>query len=733
MLQISKNSNTQHPLHKRLLVSIGSIGAATVLLLPHLAAAQAGGDSMALEEIVVTAQKREENLQQTPVAVTAVSAETLANINADTFSDIARIAPSVQVGGLNANQLVIRGVGQQQPGLFSEQGAAIYVDGVYRPRFIMNSINFSSVARMEVLRGPQGTLYGKNAVGGAINIVTRAPGNDFGGDLQAQYGSRDHRKFDAAMNIPLVTDRLAAYLSYNYNKQDGYIDNLYTGGKLSDTNYYAVHAGLRLNVTDNLSLTLQSDYYRQEQSGVGYVLLDASRFPPVTFAARDAILRSYRTNDDYANQAGDPSQSLVNDKGASLTLDWSVGPGTLKSITAYRKYDDSVVSDADGTPLVARSNPSQLSQHFVSEEINFNGAALSDALKYTVGVFYYNEDGKNPSRALDNGDNTAVLVQTLTTRTQETTSSAVFGQATYTFFEKLGLTLGARYSKEKKDVTAITTNLLNNAVTANVAGNADWSSFTPKVTVQYQFTPDVMSYATVSRGFKAGGFNTSTNFFQPYDPEYLWNYELGLKSEWFGHRLRANLTAYQMNYDNIQLNQIAVVNPTTGQTAPIVRNAGDARIRGGEAELAVLVVDGLLLNAGFGVNDFEYTKLAPGVTVTTSNVLPNAPKYSYNAGAEYSFAVGTGRLAMNGHYSHRSKTYFDAGNNELTAQDSYGLLSARITYEGADERWSVFAYGNNLTDEYYRVAGFAAAGVYSVIPGAPREVGVGFNLSFGAN
>lgn len=693
-----------------------------LMSVPALSHAQETG-SVGLEEVIVTAQKREENLQRTPVTVTAVDAKAVADLGATSLYDIGRIAPNTEFGGSQQGSFIfIRGVGQTQQTVLSDPGAALYVDGVYRPILFGNSTNLSDLARMEVLRGPQGTLFGKNTIGGAVNIITELPTNDFGGSIDVMGGSRNRLKADGVLNVPIVQDALAARFSVQTNTQDGYMRNYATGDRLANTDYYTARGSLLWTASDAVELTLRADYTDQDQRGPGSKIQPPSSSP-------------YYTDDPWGEFGTSDSFSRAIDKGASLTLDWDIGPGTLKSISAYRKFASEFNEDADATPDPVQENLDVRADEFFSEELQYNAKSFNDRLDWTVGAFYIDDDVSQeghprvpPTVSLDNY------------MAQKAKSYAAFAQGTFNVTEPFSVTLGARYSHDDKDTTFTSIAApggLAPAGQVQIAGvdSKSWSAFTPKLALQYQFTPDAMVYVVASKGYKAGGFNgtpfTAADFL-PYDPEYVWNYEVGVKTEWLDRRLRANVTAFYMDYKDIQVNIEQV--PITIH----VENAGDAELKGFEGEFAFLPIEQLMLSASFGMNDFDYTRLESSALssgLALDKVLPFAPKYNATVGAEYTaFDGDAGKLTLRSDYSWRSKQYMDAVNNEQTAQGEYGLWSARITYSERDDRWSVYAYGLNLSNTVYHVFGnsaFASSVGYIVGQGAPREVGVGARISFG--
>lgn len=726
--------------HRALAIAILSAA-----LWPSLAAAQrslpeqgvspgdASGAGSWLEEIIVTAQRVRENVQQTPLAITAVSGGALEAQNVQSIKDISRTAPNIQFGGgYGGTALFIRGVGQQQAGLLSDPGAAIYVDGVYHPRVTGDSTNFSDVERLEVLRGPQGTLFGKNAIGGALSIISFAPDNDLAGGLSTRIGSRDRFDLGAWVNIPLVDDKAAMRLSFDRSKQDGYMTNVLTGKKLSDTNYYTARGSLLVQPTETLNVTLRADYTNQRDNGRGYKPL---------IAPNPAFL----TSGKYDSAGDGPSYNHATDFGLSGTVEWDMGPGTLKLIPAYRRWTQKFADDSDGAadPTSQQHVSSDAEDSFYSQEVQYVGKTLDDRLQFAVGAFYmrdHSREGVSPRIVISalpgappppGPGGAGPIVFFLDNNTNLVTNSyAVFGQATYSLTDKLHLTAGVRYSKDKKDVTYTQFDETVGATTINVNRKSDYSAVTPKFTIDYQFTPLVMVYATASRGFKAGGFNgqvSSPDGFTAFQPEYLWNYEAGIKSEWFDRKLRVNIDAYRMNYTNIQ---IAFLQADGANT---IANAGQARFNGLEAEVTALITPALMVSGSLGINDFKYTKLDPQISnLASSSLLPDSPKTTASASVNYTvheFDNGN-KIEIRADYSWRSKIYFDAVNTEIGSQKPYGLLSARGSFTWTDDRYSLFVYGNNLTNKYYHTLGLSNFGLTYIRPGPPREVGLGLTARF---
>ncbi|EIZ77383.1 TonB-dependent receptor [Novosphingobium sp. Rr 2-17] len=664
-------------------------------------------------EIIVRAQRRDERLQDTPVSVTAVTADGFAKLNGRDLADISRAAPNIQFagnqGGSGLGTLTIRGIGQQQAGLLSDPGAAVYVDDVYRPRLSNNTLSFNDIERLEVLRGPQGTLFGKNSIGGALSVYSPKPSFTYNSRETLEVGSRNLINVSAMVNVP-VNDKVAVRFSAQSVRQDGYMHNLEDGEDYNNLSYRSVRGSLLFRPGSGFELVVRGDYTRQDQRGTGTKVIAASD-------------PSLLTSGGYESRGTAASFNRGTDAGVSATATWDLGIGALKSISAYRWFSNDFADDTDGTSLALQAVQTFSQEKFISQELQYNVDLIGDNLHLTTGLFYINEKIKYdsfPRLAIFSLDNYS---------RQTTDSYAAFAQIDIKPVERLEVSLGLRYSRDEKNTSFVSyaTGNPTPLIDANVDGS--WGAFTPKATVQYKFSPDVMIYATVSRGFKSGGVNgqpIQTSDFQPFDQEMVTNYEAGIKTELFDRRVRANVSVFRMNYDNMQIG-------ITAASQNVVKNAGKAAIQGLEGDFMVKPLSNLTLSSTFSYNDFKYTRLDDDAIASGLNynlTLPMAPKWTVNAGAEYRIPLSeVNSLSVRGDYSYRSKIYFDANNSEILAQPGYGLVSSRITFD-YDNAWSVYAYGNNITDKYFRASATTGLGTTVIIPGRPRELGIGASVRF---
>jgi iron complex outermembrane recepter protein len=728
--------------------------------------------SSQLEEVVVTARKREELLQNVPVSIVALTANDLGKRSLQDLEDVGQFLPNLTVSqaGTNGSSgalIYIRGIGQSDVLSTYDPAVGIYVDGVYLGRMQGNDIGTMDVERVEVLRGPQGTLFGKNTDGGAINIVTHQP--DVSAD--APHGHVDlttgqfHRfDVDGSINIPLVTDRAALELSGTRLTQDGY-GNRIDGQEMGNRNRDIGRIALLLKPTDDFSAVLRADVTTYDEKNSSFHLVSVNTAAPVTsglnayLAALGQPLLDGRwvTADPYFNYGTGPNYSSGSLFGTSLTLNWDEAWGALKSISAYRKNIVRQGFDVDGTPIAEMDSYNLVYQDQFSQELQVSGKSMANRLKWVGGLYFFGEDVRD-AQAFDlSAVNTAFTAitgapfdanfdQVLNVRNR---SYAAYGQATYAATDKLNITLGLRDTYDQKFVGR--SNLSYPGPSGNlyvfdgaplqpyIGKSGDWSALSPRLSFDYQWTPDMMTYVSASQGFKSGGFNgraSTVAEFNEFQPEKVWAYEIGLRSDWLDKKLRVNLTAFYSDYRDLQVqDNLSLI--VDGKPVPmtILDNVPRSRITGGEAELIVVPLPGLKLNGSLGLIDAKYLELSPGSSLTTSLQFPFTPKVSYTTGAEYNFPLSssydvTGRVD----YAHKTTINYDLLNAPTLRQPGYGLLNARLTVDMLSTGLSVSIFGTNLTGTQYFTAGNddtnSAFGWAFTNEAPPREWGVSARYKF---
>lgn len=770
--------------------------AATLVSLPVAPAMAQSGEQAdngpsSLGDIVVTARKREESVQSTPISISAFNAQALQDRNVQSSADIGNFVPNVQFdstasesGGGASSQISIRGIGQTDYVITIEPAVGLYLDGVYVGKSVGSLLDTVDIERIEVLRGPQGTLFGKNTIGGAIQLVSKRPSKNFEAELEGTFGRFDRTDFKGVISGPL-TDAVRVRLSGNYQHRDGFVsrvtpDGIPTGEHQGNINRLSGRLVVEADLSDNLLATLSLDGTRIREQSPAQILLkvvETDGFAGIyndsvpggvcALAAGDSrFANPFCYNSQYersiksrttTNSGSNRSDTDI--KGAALNLEWKPGDITVRSITAYRDVDVDVAQDLYGSPYYYGSIEQRISQKQFSQELQFLGDLMDSRLQYVFGLFYMHEAGTQvfpvnlPLVHFDSGGKI------------KNDSYAAFGQISYELTDGLSLTGGLRYTYEKKQfnpgLQVITT--YDYVATTPVPGfvnpidglfgpvgtpifPAGWykrtsKSATPMVSLSYQFTPEVMAYTTFSQGFKAGGF--TMRYFPPVipapgtdpddiisyaGPEKATSYEIGLKTELLDRRLRLNFAGFYTDYKNIQVTY--VVDPDgpgpIGQFVPVLANAGTAHIKGFEVEASAAVTDWLRLDGSLGYIDAKYVRFSADALANFPGALslkiPNTSKVTYNIGGVVTFLNSdAGTLFARADYSHRSGQYKEFSNDPALYQGAYGVLAASLTYRTADKRWEAAIGGTNLTNKSFIVSGVGSSEYAQAVRSRPRE------------
>ncbi len=666
-----------------------------------------------IDAIVVTAQKREESLQDIPFSVSAISGDTLRSMGALSYDDIAPMVPGFSMTSYNPTQpqFFIRGVGSTGTTAGEDTSVGVFVDDVYAGRAGIQSGRFLDIERVEVLRGPQGTLYGRNVAGGAINVISKKPGSEAEGYVEGTYGRFDRTEIRAAIGGP-IAGRTQGRLAVAYDARDGYITNTTTGSdNLREYDNLTARGHLLFDLNYNTQLLLSADYFNGDEVGpasreaiVTSVPVLAGGIPDIPLDTPSPSIRTTELPVD-----GDNQREFY---GASARLDIETAIGTFTSITAFRTSDYNIFEDVSGYGLPILGQDESADQWTQEVRLTSTGSLL----EWTAGAYFLAEDIDRVDITQVSGPvpgETLFLDRAEYSQHVETRSYALFGQATYPVFDRLDITLGARYTVDEKDfaMDASGVSTLFRVLPEgpfSVDTDESFNEFTGKLSAAYRFSDDVLAYFTFSQGYKSGGFNgvstTSDDANVPFEPETADTFEIGLRSEWLDNRLRLNLATFYTEYQDLQVFQIRDVGNL------FISNAASAEIRGFEVEAISSPFDGLSLGFTYAYLDTEYKKFisADGSADLSGNNLTRSPESSFSLSAEYKMALGAaGELRFRADYSYRDELFIQPENRPLDTIDSYDLLSARITYQTAGNI-SVSLFGKNLTDEEYRVHTFDA-------------------------
>lgn len=743
-----------------------------------------------LEEITVTAQKREENVQDVPIAVSVFSGDELTKAGVEEVFDIQYLTPNLSFpqafDSASAAAVVIRGQSQADLLLTTDTSVGVYVDGVNVPRTLgMRSAAFD-LERVEVLKGPQGTLYGRNTTGGALNLISRKPDYDgVSGFAEGSYGNFDHYAIAGAINLPLLADRLAVRLAAQRTSRDGFGKSEILDRELADDDEWFVRGSVRFDPSDSVSVMVIGDYQDIDEhgamtfptayssvpawpaaSGAGFfphslsagLELGLAPIDPAVAGGQAALLAGLG-DEDFDNR---DNLSSVNDFSA-----WGIGTtiaveftwATLTSITGYREFDKHGRLDLDGTEFTILHPDLRTDMEFFSEELWLSGLVFEGRLRWLVGGYYSNEEGHDGSETLAlltiNPANPSIVDGTV-----QNESWAFFTQETFEITEGLRLTGGVRYTEEDKQLTSRNRSGTGAFYTCDVAGvpvtatgSACRATFDDTFTgwswlfgLDYDVTEAVLAYLKASRGFKGGGQNLrggqDPTSFADFEPEFATSYEIGLKSDLWDNRLRLNAAAFYTDYEDIQ--RSIIVPSTGGNIVTILTNAAEATIWGFELEALASPIDALTLTGSVGYTDPEYDSfesLHPltGVPVDRSDEpFPDNPDWKLALGARFEQELGPGTAGLQFNYywqgeiDNITETIDPTFPSSAVNIDSYDLGNLRVDYRLNDYGLELAVFVNNLFDQEYRT-GFldlSSLGYGIANAGDPRTYGISIHKDF---
>ncbi|MGE0113500.1 MAG: TonB-dependent receptor [Steroidobacteraceae bacterium] len=749
-----------------------------------------------LQEIVVTAQRYEQTLQTTPVSVVAVGGNELASMGLDSLKSSEAFLPNVSIGsslgtGTAVANFSIRGIGGAASGFITQDSSVgVYVDDVLLAHPNGAFLDMIDVDRLEVLRGPQGTLFGRNTAGGAVRYVSKKPTADFGGNVKATIGTYNRRDLTGTVNVPL-SDTFSTRVSFAKKDRDGYIYRLIDGVSTGDDHVSAVRGQFRWQPTDRLDVNLSADSTRTNDHGVAktvsaYVPADgdvASLFSATPSAgvlalraltsqnvlnlvggsftpANAANLKNFETHDRYTVYGGTPDRDEYSSNGFGASVQYELADNlTLKSLTGYSHSKQHLLADTDRSPVFIQANEFFINSEYYTQEFQLTGRAFEDRLKWVGGVFYYHDNSSDHSLRISPRD---PIVNNFENKDQTTQSYAVFGQGTFKFTNVFSATAGVRWSRDDKDIT-VKRGGRNGGLP--VSNTDDWSSVTPKLGLEQQWTPDFMTYVSAAKGFKAGGFvdvvvdtpGIPNHGIYPFSPENLTTYEGGFRSEFLDHRIRLNGTLFYTDYKDIQVLQTiqSVVNGAN-QISVVTTNLGVATVKGAELDAVAAVTDKLTLKASFGYTKSKFDNSIAAITFNPvsgissfNSTVPflRSPEYSYTVAATYDQPLANdAALVMDVSWGWKDWQLSSSTPGNAIYMPSYGLLNGRLEYRSG-KNWSLAVFGTNLLNKYYIVGGIDASGpaskfTYGTGPhnnlfgfdnidvGRPREAGVELAYKF---
>jgi len=728
---------------------------AAVLLALALNAAEAQQESGMLEEVVVTAQFREQGLQDTPLAITAITADAMRARSQSTILDVSAQAPSVVMqpspqGFGNSAQIAIRGIGQDDFNLALEPGVGIYVDDVYYSTLFGAVLDLLDLERVEVLRGPQGTLAGRNSIGGSVRLVSRMPDGTGESFVDVSVGTDERLDLRGSTEFTLVPDRLFVRVAGSSKKQEGYMYRLDYGcmhpesgfpvftmevdcvlGTEGGIDSAAGRVILRWLPSDRVDVSFSADVYRANDEPQANKLLFVEEDPGVTFGGlvygptflTDSPFTNYTTYSVPERGMTFDPKNTVDAFGVSGKVEWQITDDlSLTSITAFRQQTGGFTQDSDGSPLAESMVFQSVEQEQFSQELRFNHAP-TDRFSYTAGLYYFDAEGHLGGRL------TSGLLDFLIDDDIPASNRSAFIHTTTALTDRMNLTIGARYTDEEKSYTFQRSNpnggpvlLIEGIVGQSISYDEQRTDY--RVALDYGFADNLLGYAQLSTGFRGGGVNPRpfyTNQLVPFGQEELETVEVGLKSDLLNRSLRLNVALYRNEYSDIQVetttpffNPSLPVQPDPSQpaynpiegTVPsgVILNAGDAESQGIEVEL-MYTRDRVSLDASYSYLDFEYTRLSPEASASgigMDMVTPFTPKHTASVGLQYDYPLsGGGLLTMRLDGIHRSAVFNEPTNAYFNYLESRNIYNARVAYRSPSEDWETSVAVLNLTDEIF--------------------------------
>ncbi|MEE2922289.1 MAG: TonB-dependent receptor [Pseudomonadota bacterium] len=733
-------------MQKKLYLSVAALALATVIVSPAFAQTDGGEDASSpkrLQSVTVTARKTSEDIQDVPLSVSAFDAEALEAYGFTDSLDIDDQVPNLEIKTFGGNpNIFIRGVGNNDFNATTVSPVSIYSDDVVQGLTGGQLMQMFDLERVEVLRGPQGTLFGRNTTGGAINFYSRKPGQSQEGYFRVGVGNYNLIELEGAGTI-VFSDKLATRVAGKMTKDDGYLRNLFNGERANATDLAAARMVTRYEPNDNLEMLWnvhmgrdRSDYYQGKPVG----------------AINDADVLGYsdpRPDDPWVINVNETDNRHHADTwGTNLRFIQQFGDFEFKSITAYESVETDYLGDIDQSPNDLDELRFQQDGEQISQEFNLSYEGGAD-WSWIAGLFYLEEDFHyNTSGSLFGAIPAAALPLDAESQ-RDTTTYAVFGEATYRFTDKFSVTGGLRYTVEEKEATLDSLLVFGTGTPPNGATiplipetmvSDEWDAWSGRVLAKYEFTPDSMVYGSVSRGFRSGGFNLGA-FFDPnelttVDPEFLTSYELGLKTTVLDGRLRANMAVFMYDYTDLQVFTFTQGSSTANPIVIALENAANADVSGFEGEFTALPLDDMMLTLGVGYLDATYKDYLSNIAGDLSgNRLPGAPEWNINFAGQYDIHLPDNFvLTPRVEYVFVDQRYYDPNELEaISSRGSHDLFNARLTFRPTDANWQISLWGKNLADEDYIVDAGDLTATFGFIPtyyGERRRFGIEAKVEF---
>ncbi len=697
-------------------------------------------------DIIVTATRSSESLSKIAASVTAISGAAIGAGGIKDIGSLSSAVPNLSVGDqFGVNRTFIRGIGLTSIDLGADGAVAFLQDGAIIARPAAQLAGFYDIDRVEVLRGPQGTLYGRGATAGAINLITKRPTEELSGYGNVSYGNYNAVTLEGGVGGPIVGDKIMVRVSGKYDRRDGYGKNLFTGNDVDNRNAFAIRASILFKPIDDLEVLVSGEHFHEHDNNYAFHYLGptvaadnplGAVFGGDTIISRAAKLAEKPNfRDIYSDQ---DALNRRNGNSVTATIDWNPGAWDVKSITSYHDFDRFNRDDLDATNVQAygQNNYTEASKT-VSQE--FTGTYKSDRFDALFGATYFHEklfgEVRVPLTNLGvvfglpaDAFNDQFYLQSGTVNID---AYGVYGQGTYHITDRLKITAGARYSYEKRRGVG-SFQFLSFVPTDKEKA---WGAVTPTVQASYQVTDETLLYASATRGFKSGVINVGSQN-AVINPEYAWGYEAGIKSSAFDNRLAGSLAAFYIDYSNLQVGFVGADSVVT------TVNAASARNYGLELELRAHPTQGLNLELFATYLNAKYTNFTTGdyrqgfsLVNLKGNRLSNAPEFTVRGGANYDIPLGDkGKINIRGDVNWQDRVYFTEFNNADATQAPFASVNAGVRYTTASGRWSLDLWGRNLTDHFIITNNIVSAPLYSSVRvgslAPPRTYGVTASVNF---
>ncbi|MBT5662716.1 MAG: TonB-dependent receptor [Alphaproteobacteria bacterium] len=726
-----------------------------------------------LEEIVVTAQKREDSIQTVPIAITAIDGDVLDNKAVVNLESLQGLVPGAQIGQFantpHGAVFNIRGMGAIEPDPYAGSAVMVTIDGVPQYFNMTSLVDLFDVERVEVLRGPQGTLFGANTTGGVVNIVTKAPSGEYNGKVQVTAG--DWNRFDvkAAADLP-INEKLSLRLSGFHHGRDGFITNVYDGSDMGSIDVNSIRATLKYDAGNGFEATWRNEILRSKNGspyiGMGAYPGEAEYVAPGTIAGPNAGVQytgycmpvgspCKAPDEYYSANSSEQDMSDMNIDASTLEMVWNdTSLGTITSITSFKQFDLHEYTDQDGTVEFLASTDRRTDGDQITQEIRVN-SQVSENIDLVYGL-YFSEDSYYHSQNFRAQFASPGFSQ-VTAQDQERSSQAIFAHSFIDLSDRLRLQVGGRYSKEETEMKVDVTHfisldgvsryfgddrLADFGIDFTAQGKDDWTDWSAKVGLDYQISENTLAYGHISRGFKSGGFVgriTIPEDIGPYDPEIVETIELGMKTDLMDNKLRLNVNIFKNDYQDLQLALIYFTKNSLGfdVNGNSILNAADATTQGIEVEFFAAPSPNLRVNGSVTFleaeyDDFPYTNADGSVTNLSGYRLQNAPEITANFGFDYSWRTGNGEMMLSAIYKYNDEKFNTSLLNtpRSTIQET-DLIDANLMWTPDSDDWSVNFWVKNIADERYISSVFEAPGVLAIVNFLPpREYGISFDFNW---